>query len=174
MKKPQKNKKPVDNQDVSSDNINDNQSVDQIHPVGPSAEDLTADLQRLQAEFINYKKRVELEKSMISQYSKADIVKDLLPVIDDLGRALAHLPEELAQNKWAQGTSKVYDRLKKQLEKMGVTEIESINALFDPNLHEAVQVEGDGQTQIVTDVLVPGYMLGDKVIRHSVVKVTNR
>lgn len=170
MKKSPKDKKQEVNQEI----ISEGQTTHNPNPNGPTIESLTADLQRVQAEFINYKKRVELEKSMISEFSKADVVKDLLPVIDDLSRALSHLPKELEQNKWAQGAAKVYDQLKKQLEKMGITEIEALNALFDPNLHEAVQVEGDGQTQIVTDVLVPGYQLNDRIIRHSVVKVTNR
>ena len=164
-------KKPTEKKQQTDDDIIINaQKISD----GPTIDDLTADLQRVQAEFINYKKRVELEKSMISEYSKSDVVKDLLPVIDDLSRALSHLPEELEQNKWAQGANKVYDRMVKQLDKMGVEEIEALNTLFDPSLHEAVQVEGEGQTQIVSDVLVPGYKLGDKVIRHSVVKVTNR
>jgi len=136
--------------------------------------ELTADLQRIQAEFINYKARVETEKLSLSQFAKTQVVKDFLPVIDDLERALSHLPEDLKDNKWAQGTAKVYDRLQKQLDKLGVTRIDALNQHFNPAFHEAVQAEGDGEEQIISDVLQQGYTLGDQVIRHSIVKVVNK
>lgn len=134
--------------------------------------ELTADLQRIQAEFINYKNRVETEKATLSQFVRVQTIKDLLPVIDDLERALEHLPESLKDDKWAQGTHKVYDRLMKQLEKMQVQKIEALNQPFDPELHEAVHVEGDGDKQIVSEVLQNGYQLSDEIIRHAIVKVT--
>lgn len=136
--------------------------------------ELTGDLQRIQAEFINYKTRVESEKATLSQFSKAQTIKDLLPVIDDLERALTHQPESLKDDKWAQGVSKVYDRLVKQLEKLGVTKIEALNKPFDANLHAAVQMEGEGETQIVSEVLQNGYVLGDQVLRHAAVKVLSK
>ena len=134
----------------------------------------TADLQRLQAEFINYKNRVESEKASLSDFAKVQVIRDLLPVVDDLERAVGHLPDSLKDDKWAQGAAKVYDRLKKQLVTIGVTEIEALDQVFDPNLHEAVQVEGDGDQQIVSEVLQSGYKLANVVIRHAIVKVTNR
>lgn len=134
-------------------------------------EELTGDLQRIQAEFINYKNRVEAEKTTLSQFAKAQTIKDLLPVIDDLERALAHQPDELKEDKWAQGVSKVYDRLLKQLEKLGVTKIDALNQPFDASLHAAVQMDGEGDVQTVSEVLQNGYQLGDQVIRHAAVKV---
>lgn len=133
--------------------------------------ELTEDLQRLQAEFINYKTRTEAEKTALSSYSKGEVVKELLPVIDDLERALKHLPDELKDNKWAQGVQKAYERLQKQLEKLGITKIEALNQEFNHDLHEAIEVEGEGDTQIVSEVLQNGYQYGDQVIRHAVVKV---
>lgn len=134
-------------------------------------QDLTADIQRVQAEFINFKNRTEQEKAQLSDFSKAQVIKDLLPVIDDLERALNHLPDILKEDKWAQGVQKVHGRLLKQLEKLGVKKIEGLNQPFDHNLHEAVQVEGDGDNQIVSEVLQNGYTLGGQVIRHAAVKV---
>lgn len=170
MKKPPTDT-PQDSHDAEeapvSDTNNDNSMYDQVVA-------LTSDLQRIQAEFINYKARVEAEKATLSQFSKSQVIKDLLPVIDDLERALAHAPEELSENKWAQGVLKVYNRLQKQLEKLGVTKIEALNQPFDPNLHEAVSVEGDGDQQIVSEILQNGYQLGSHIIRHATVKVTNR
>lgn len=160
MKKTSNPKSQIPKQD-------DELSIDQVA-------ELTSDLQRLQAEFINYKSRVESEKAMLSQFAKVNVVKDLLPVIDDLERALAHLPEDLKDNKWAQGAQKVYTRLQTQLQKLGVSVISAIDQPFDPELHEAVSAEGDGDHQVVTEILQNGYMLRDSVIRHAVVKVTNR
>ena len=159
--------------EINTQNVESPESQEHVQPINASTEELTADLKRLQAEFINYKNRVEIEKATLSQFAKIQVIKELLPVIDDLERALAHLPEELKDNKWAQGTSKAYARLQKQLEKLGVTTIDSLNQPFNPELHEAVQVEGDGENQIVSEVLQQGYQLEDRVIRHSVVKVIN-
>lgn len=136
-------------------------------------EELTADLQRIQAEFINYKQRSQDEKKQLSQFSKSQVIKDLLPVIDDLERALGHTPEDLQDNKWAQGVQKVYNRLQKQLEKLGVSKIEALQQPFDPELHEAVQVEGEGDVQIVSEVLQNGYRIDSLVVRHATVKVQN-
>lgn len=137
-------------------------------------DELTADLQRLQAEFINFKNRSEQEKSQIASFAKIQVVKELLPVIDDLERALSHLPYELKDNKWAQGTQKIHSRLTKQLEKLGISQIQALNQPFDPNLHEAISAEGDGDQQVVSDVLQNGYIIGDQVIRHVLVKILNK
>ena len=162
-------------QEVKSSKHDDQASGNdmQAPTINPQIAELTADIQRVQAEFINFKKRSEEEKATLSQFSKAQVIKDLLPVIDDLERALNHLPDDLKDNKWAQGTLKVYDRLQKQLEKLGITKIEALNQPFDPNLHEAVQVEGEGDTQIVSEILQNGYQLSGLVIRHATVKVQN-
>ncbi|MDQ5912692.1 MAG: molecular chaperone GrpE [Patescibacteria group bacterium] len=156
---------PMQTDDLQSPSINNQLS---------ELEERTADLQRLQAEFINYKNRVEAEKAALADFAKVQVIKDLLPVVDDLERALGHLPDSLKEDKWAHGAAKVYDRLKKQLAVMGVTEIEALNQAFDPNLHEAVQVEGEGDQQIVSEVLQSGYKIADLVVRHAIVKVTNR
>jgi molecular chaperone GrpE len=133
--------------------------------------ELTQDLQRVQAEFINFKKRSEDERNQLSDFAKSQVVKDLLPVIDDLDRALAHQPKELENDKWAQGVKKIHERLEKQLEKLGVSKIEALDELFNPELHEAVQVDGEGDMQTVAEVLQNGYTLNDRVIRHAIVKV---
>lgn len=134
-------------------------------------EELTADLKRLQAEFINYRNQMENEKATLSQFSKAQIIKELLPVIDDLERALAHLPDDLKEHKWAQGVQKAYERLQKQLEKLSISKIDALHQPFDPGLHEAVQAEGDGDHQVVSEVLQNGYRYHNQILRHAIVKV---
>lgn len=166
MSKNTSNPKP---QKAIDDQLATDQSLD--HEIVQS---LTADLQRIQAEFINYKNRTEQEKSQLGDFAKIQVIKDLVPVIDDLERALSHLPENLADDKWAQGVQKVHGRLIKQLEKLGVSKIDALNKPFDHNLHEAVQAEGEGESQVVSEVLRNGYILGSQVIRHSVVKVQNQ
>lgn len=137
-------------------------------------DELTDDIKRIQAEFINYKNRQEQDNATMSQYVKAQTIKELLPIIDDLERALQHAPTELKGNKWAEGVTKVYDRLISQLQKLGVVKIEALNQPFDPNLHEAVSAEGDGDSQVVSEVLQNGYQMNDQIIRHAVVKVINQ
>lgn len=158
--------------DSTSSTLDDTQTPMQNDQIS-GEEVLLADLQRVQAEFINYKNRVESEKATLSQFTKAQTIRDLLPVIDDLERALAHLPEDLKDNKWALGVRSVYDRLQKQLAKLGVKKIEALNQPFNHDLHEAVQVEGEGDVQVVSEILQNGYILGDQIIRHATVKVTN-
>ena len=155
-------KTPKDKQQKASD-----AAVQQV-------QDLTADLQRVQAEFINYKTRTEQEQTQLGAYAKSQVIKDLLPVIDDLERALTHQPADLKDDKWAQGVASVHGRLVKQLEKLGIKKLEALGQHFDPNLHDAVQVEGEGSEQIVSEVVQNGYTMGDQVIRHAVVKVVNR
>ncbi len=133
---------------------------------------LTADLQRLQADFVNYKRRVEDERGQLMDYAKQEVVKQLLPLIDNLERALAHMPKELAANDWAKGVSQVTKQIEAQLEQLGITRIATTGQEFDPNLHEAVQMEdGDGDREVISDELQAGYQLGDQVIRHATVKV---
>ena len=171
MKNQQKTtiKKQAKRQNKVKNSVGESKSETQTKPSNEA--DLIADLQRIQAEFINFKKRSEEEKTMLSHFSKAQVIKDLLPVIDDLERALAHLPDDLSENKWAQGVSKVYERLKVQLEKLGVSEITALNQSFDPNYHEAVMVEGEGDHQVVSEVLQKGYQVEGNIIRHAIVKV---
>ncbi len=163
-KKSSNNKSQKPNNDQSNNSQNTNHD---------NVQELTADLQRIQAEFINFKNRTEQEKALLNDFAKAQVIKDLLPVIDDLERALIHLPEDLTENKWAQGVQKVHVRLMSQLKKLGVNKIEALNQPFDPSLHEAVQVDGEGDHQVVGEVLQNGYQLNGQVVRHAIVKVLN-
>jgi molecular chaperone GrpE len=134
--------------------------------------ELTHDLQRLQAEFINYKRREEDAKAEIANYATEKVVTELLPLFDNLERALGHRPEELKGNSWADGVEQIGGQVAQAMQVLGVEKIPTVGEQFDHNLHEAVQMEdGDGQHEVVTEELQAGYRIGDRIIRHAIVKV---
>ena len=129
-----------------------------------------------QAEFANYKKRRELETSNMLKYSNADIVTELLPIVDNFERAIklddTNLSDELS--KFLDGFKIIYSHLVELLKKYEVKEIDCLNKEFDPNFEQAlmtVHVEGV-ESGIVVEVLQKGYMLKDKMIRPALVKVS--
>lgn len=139
--------------------------------------ELTEDLQRVRADFENYRKRVEQEKELARASGKVGAIMKLLPVIDNIERAISHTPDDLKENKWAQGVASLVKNLEKSLESLNLTRIEaSVGTKFDPELHEAIQFdeEAEGDHEVIAEELQPGYRLGDDVIRHSMVKVTRQ
>jgi molecular chaperone GrpE len=125
---------------------------------------------RAQADFQNYKKRIERDNELTYVTMKGDIVKKILPVLDDLERALQNRP---AENSWAGGIELIARKLQNVLESEGIKRIEAEGAEFDPNFHEAITHEpADGvQSGFVIGVVQNGYMLGDRVIRPALVRV---
>lgn len=125
---------------------------------------------RLQADFVNYKRRTEQEKSDYLDLGVSKVIIDILPIVDNFERAL----EVKEDSKFYEGVEMIYTQIKGLLDKNGVEEIESLNEKFDPNIHHAVFVEEvDGlDSDIVTEVLQKGYRLGEKVLRPAMVKVS--
>jgi molecular chaperone GrpE len=134
-------------------------------------DELTADLQRVQADFVNFRRRSEEQSAEFMNLAKQDVILQLLPVLDNIDRALGHLPEELKDNPWAKGVETVAKQAQDTLKNLGIEKIEAVGQSFDHNFHEAIAVEGDGNEEVVIEELQPGYKLGEKVIRHSIVKV---
>jgi molecular chaperone GrpE len=137
--------------------------------------ELTADLQRLRADFENYRKRVDAEKQQVMQTASAAMIMKLLPVVDTIERAVSHAPANLAQDKWAQGVVAVGKNLDKTLAELGLARIAAQPGTpFDPSHHEAVIMDEDaqGDHEVVAEELRAGYMLQGKVIRPAMVKVT--
>ena len=133
--------------------------------------------QRTQADFINYRRRVDQEKAEQAQYATANLVKKLLPVVDDFDRALSAIPEqERKHNKWVHGIELIARKLHTILEQEGVEPIEALGQPFDPNLHEAVAFDDNSQsddhTDTVAEVYSKGYKLHDRVLRPAMVKVS--
>lgn len=135
-------------------------------------DELTADLQRVQADFANYKRREDDAKAELLNYATEKVIVELLPLLDNIQRALAHRPEDLADNEWAKGVEQVGRKASEALKALGVERIEAAGQPFDHNLHEAVSMEdGEGEKEVVIEELQPGYKMGERVIRHAMVKV---
>ncbi len=138
----------------------------------PEDEALNIKYMRLMADFQNFRRRTEKEKSDIYAFANEKIVVELLNVIDNFERALAHGQEG---DSFASGMSLIFKQLQGVLEKAGVKEIEALGQEFDPNFHNAVMMEDTDEFESgkVSCVLQKGYTLNNKVIRPSMVKVAN-
>ena len=138
----------------------------------PEEEALNAKYLRLMADFQNFRRRTEKEKNDIYAFANEKIVSELLNVIDNFERALAMAEEG---DSFAEGIRLIFKQLQGVLEKSGVAEIEALGQDFDPNFHNAVMMEDSTEYESgkVTEVLQKGYMLNNKVVRPSMVKVAN-
>ena len=139
--------------------------------------ELTSDLQRTRADFENYRKRTEAERQQARLAGETSAILKLLPVIDNIERAIAHQPAELAENKWVQGVSGLVKNLEKSLDSLNLRRIVAVpGTAFNPELHEAIQFDeaAEGEQEIVAEELQAGYTLNGQPIRHAMVKVTRQ
>jgi len=148
---------------------------DKKDPRDIQIEELTDRVRRTMAEFDNYRKRTEKEKSAMFEIGAKDIVERILPVLDNFERGLASMPEETKGTAFADGMEMIYKQLLKNLEEAGVKPIEAAGQPFDPNFHNAVmhiEDENLGENVVALE-LQKGYMYRDSVVRHSMVQVAN-
>ena len=143
--------------------------------VNPEAEEYYAQLQRVMADFDNYRKRVIKDKD--AQYSVilSEVITELLPVVDNLEKSLETKAEDEVAKAWKNGVELIYRQFSEVLNKLGAEEIKTIGEQFDPNYHDAVmhiEDESVGEN-IIVEELRKGYKLKDRIIRHSMVKVAN-
>lgn len=138
-------------------------------------EELNDKLRRQMAEFDNFRKRTEKEKSQMYDMGAKSIVEKFLPVIDNFERGLAAVPEDAKEDAFVVGMDKVYKQMLTELESIGVTPIEAVGQEFNPDLHNAVmQVEsGEYDSGVVAQELQKGYKYKDSVVRHSMVAVVS-
>ena len=138
-------------------------------------EELTDRLTRQMAEFDNFRKRTDKEKSQMYEIGAKDIINKILPVVDNFERGLAAVPEEEKKNPILEGMEKVYKQLMTTLEEIGVKPIEAVGQEFNPDFHNAVmQVEDEELGEnIIAEEFQKGYTYRDSVVRHSMVKVAN-
>ena len=137
--------------------------------------ELTEALQRERADALNLRRRHDEDMAGLRGRVKANVVRELLPVIDNFERALKHVPADLQDNDYVKGVQGVVKQFEKSLADMGVERIATVDQPFDPRWHEAISMEeGDGSEEIISEELQSGYRLGDDVIRHAMVRVSLR
>jgi len=139
--------------------------------------ELTSHLQRTRADFENYVKRSDIEKAAAREAGKASAILKLLSVIDNIERAIVHIPPELKDNSWAQGIAALVKNLEKLLEELDLKRIDAKPGTpFNPDLHDAVLFDekAEGEHEVIAEEMQPGYILNGQPIRHSMVKVTRK
>ena len=183
MSKKDKFNKDYDNkenkEEVKKDLIEDEKKIDALDTLIKEKDEKIKNYEeinlRLQAEFMNYKRRREEEVSKMLKYSEEEIIKEFLPILDNFERAIKmdddNLDDEVS--KFLEGFKMVYTQIKNMLDKFEVKEIESLGKEFDPTYHQAVMKESvpDKESGIVLEVFQKGYMYKDRVIRPAMVKV---
>ncbi len=176
-KKQSEQEEPVEQDQVDSrqseSSRDELKQEDQAGQLQRQVDELTAALQRERADATNMRRRHEEQVAGMRNIVKAGVVRDLLPVLDTFERALKHVPDDLKDNDYVKGVQGVVKQFEKTLAGIGVERIKTVGEPFDPAFHEAVQMEeGDGTQEIVSEELQSGYMIGNEVIRHAMVKVT--
>jgi molecular chaperone GrpE len=157
----------------AEDNHDKKPKVDpELEQLQAKCEELTQALQRERADATNLRRRHEDEMAGLRNRSKANVVRDLLPVIDNFERALKHVPDDLKDNDYVKGVQGVVKQFEKTLQNIGVERIKTVGEPFDPVLHEAISMEeGEGTREVVSEELQAGYRLGEDIIRHAMVRV---
>lgn len=134
--------------------------------------ELTEALQRERADSENIRRRYDEQISSLKNMVKANVIRELLPAIDNLERSLKHVPKDLEGNDYVKGVQVIVKQFEKTLTDIGVERVKTVGQVFDPTVHEAVSMEdGDGTVEVISEELQSGYVLGDEVIRHAMVKV---
>jgi molecular chaperone GrpE len=143
--------------------------------------ELTEALQRERADAENLRRRTTEEKARLGEFYKAMVVQELLPALDNLERAFKHTPKDLKDHDYVKGIQGVMKQFEQCFAQLGVKRIKTVGEVFDPRLHEAVHMdessealakeEGGEWVEVVCEELQPGYLIGDEVIRHAMVKV---
>lgn len=138
--------------------------------------ELTGDLQRMRADFENYRKNSEIDKQRYGKVVKNDTLIKVIPIVDDIERATAHLPEDLVDNDWAKGVVALREKLIKDLHELGVDKVDTEpGTVFDPVYHEATAMDDEGgDTEVVGEELRSGWIVDGEVIRPAMVRVVKK
>ena len=144
-------------------------------PKDEKIDELNDKLRRSMAEFDNYRKRTDKEKSAMYEIGAKDVIEKILPIVDNFERGLNSIPEDAKGSAFADGMEKIYKQFVKTLDDLGVKPIEAVGKPFDPNFHNAVMHVEDEEVgeNIVVEEFQKGYTYKDFVVRHSMVKVAN-
>jgi len=172
-----KKKHPVTGSENASGETEDIAAIEDLESIKAAleeakqnAEKYLANWQRSEADFINYKRRIEQERAEMASFANANLMAALLPVVDDLERALESVTDETDITSWIDGIRLIYRKLKTALEDHGLSEIIAEGKEFDPNIHEAVMCV-EGEEGIVCEEIQRGYKLRDRLLRPAMVTV---
>ncbi len=168
-----KNEKVNEEKEIKEEAAKEEKAEEEVNPLEKELADTKEQLLRITAEYANFRKRSEKEKSETFSFATAKTVGELLPVIDNLERALSNEQEDYEGLK--KGVQMTYDGLMATLEKLGVTAYGESGEQFDPNFHNAVMHIEDEELEanVITDVFQKGYKINDKVVRPAMVKTAN-
>ena len=133
-------------------------------------EELQSQLARCLADLQNFKRRSEEEKASFVKWANTEMLKSILPILDNLDRSVTHLPAELKDNEWTKGMLHIHSELLRTFEKLGIKKIKTVGEKLNPKSHEALMT-GPGEKDVVTEEFEPGYTLGEEVIKVARVKV---
>ena len=144
-------------------------------PKDEKIDELNDKLRRSMAEFDNYRKRTDKEKSAMYEIGAKDVIEKILPIVDNFERGLNTIPEDAKGTAFAEGLEKIYKQFVKTLDDLGVKPIEAVGKPFDPNFHNAVMhVEDENLGEnVVAAELQKGYTYKESIVRHSMVQVAN-
>lgn len=146
-----------------------NPEIEKLHN---QVTELTNALQRERADATNIRRQHDEQIASLRTVVKSNVVKDLLPVVDNFELSLKHLPKDLENNDYIKGIQSIVKQFEKTLSDLGVERIKTVGEAFNPHLHEAVTMEeSDGAHEVVSEELQAGYKIGEDVIRHAMVRV---
>jgi molecular chaperone GrpE len=153
-----------------------NKKQEQNEDLAQQLGEVIIDLQRTRADFENYRKNSEAAAARKAAVVKNTTLMKIIPIVDDIERATAHLPAELTENEWARGVAALHDKLLKDLAELGVSKINAEpGTVFNPNYHEAVAMDDTGgQQEIIDEELRSGWAIDGEVVRPAMVKVIKR
>jgi len=162
------------NGDTSEQTTEQVVSKEELDRVQAHADDQTQRLLRAQADFDNFRRRTQKEKEDLAKYASAQLITDLIPVIDNFERAMATKPDHPELESFGKGIDMIFRQLSDVLKSAGLTTMETVGQPFNPEFHQAVmQVESDEHEEgIIVEELQKGYVLKDKVLRPAMVKVS--
>lgn len=165
---------PTNDEKVTDEGVGEAEDIESVKKIleeeREKAERHLANWQRAEADLINFRRRSEQERAELANFANTTLVMNLLPVLDDLERALDSVSDELEGTTWVDGIGLIYRKLQAVLQAQGLSPIEADGKDFDPNLHEAVMCV-DGEDGKVIEEIQKGYKLRERVIRPTMVKV---
>jgi len=152
---------------------NKDKNIEQINELESKIAELTAGWQRTQADFQNFRRQVEADRQKLIKTASAQVLEDILPVLDNFQLAAKHVPAELENNNWVSGIKQIEKQLENILSNQGLTKIETTGQEFNPEFHEAIEHVSSNQPEnIITEELSSGYTFDGIVLRPAKVKVS--